>query len=399
MFHVEYEIEDVASHKLTAARTVDGDVRTATHAIALELDAAANPFSSENPAAIEAWGHGDFERAVQADPGFGTAWGAWAQNLGAAGKQAEGMQIAQRALAEPALRSPVQKAQIQLLLAGWQQNQPGRSAALATLARLTPNDVPVVTEQMAAELRARRYPEAAVLLRRALTLRPGDANLLNSLGYAEGMAGNLEAARVALTAYGKEPGQETNALDSLGEVYFVNGKFTEASRYFQQAYTKDPSFLQGATVVKAAHAEWLSGNLTAADFTLAPYFKALAERHDPSAAWREAVWLYTTGRPDQAVAKLQANPSPLAAQQMSVWKGQITPPKDLATLERLFQSTTALNDGMPRVFYAEALAAAGRNEEARRLMKLWPLPQEGEPVFQSLVFGKFVALRKALGVG
>ena len=56
-------------------------------------------------------------------------------------------------------------------------------------------------------------------------------------------------------------------------------------------------------------------------------------------------------------------------------------------------------DGLPRTLYAGALAQAGRADEARALLRLWPLPDSpGDPVLQSLLYPKFLELRKSLGV-
>lgn len=398
LLRMEFRFEDAASHKIGDATVVTGEPLSVAHRMAISIDSAARAFSTASAEAVEAWGHADFARAVQLDPGFGTAWGLWIQKLAAEGNPAEASNTAQRALQQSALRSEVQRAQIQLLLAGWRQDQNGRRSALDILARATPNDVAVMSEMVALEMRARRFPEAAAQLRRVLSLRPGDAATLNSLGYAEASAGNLEAARAALEQYAKQPGQETNALDSLGEAHFMNGRFTEAAGYFHQVQRRDPAFLGGTALLKAAHAEWLSGNLAAADATLAPYFSTLAARNDPAAAWREASWLYTSGRAELAIKKLEASPSELATRQLAVWKGQPPLLKDLAALEKLYHDSSPLSDGMHRTFYAATLSAAGRNDEAKPLLRRWPLPLEGEPVLQSLVFPRFLELRKMLEV-
>ncbi len=397
-FRMAYQVEDAVSHKLTDPVTIAGDPLSAAHAIAIRIDNAAKPFSTADAKAVEAWGHADFERAVQLDPGFGTAWGLWVQKLAAEGKAAEAVQNAERALQQTGLRSDVQRAQIQLLLAGWRQDQGGRRAALDVLARATPNDPVVLSEIAAIEISARRFSEAAAQFRRVLELKPGDSAILNSLGYAEAYGGNVEAARQTLEQYGKQPGQEINALDSLGEAHFVNGRFQEAAGYFHQVQRRDPSFLGGTALLKAAYAEWLSGNLATADATLTPFFSSLVERRDPAAAWREASWLYATGRRALAIEKLEASPSPLAAQQLAVWKGQNGPPLDIAVLAGRYRNSSPFNDGMYRAFYATALVAAGRGEEARPLLRHWPLPLEGEPLFQALVFQQFLETRKKLGI-
>jgi hypothetical protein len=50
--------------------------------------------------------------------------------------------------------------------------------------------------------------------------------------------------------------------------------------------------------------------------------------------------------------------------------------------------------------YASALIAAGRKEEARKLLTRWPLPTEpgGDALLESLLYPKFIELRKAAGL-
>jgi hypothetical protein len=77
--------------------------------------------------------------------------------------------------------------------------------------------------------------------------------------------GNLDEAKSTFEQYGKRSGQAINALDSLGEAMFLNGRFGDAEKTFLDAYRKDPSFLEGVDLWKAAHARWLAGDLSGAD--------------------------------------------------------------------------------------------------------------------------------------
>jgi len=54
---------------------------------------------------------------------------------------------------------------------------------------------------------------------------------------------------------------------------------------------------------------------------------------------------------------------------------------------------------LPRTLYAAALAKAGKTDEARALLKMWPLPESAvDPLLQSLLYPQFLELRKALGI-
>jgi tetratricopeptide (TPR) repeat protein len=267
---------------------------------------------------------------------------------------------------------------------------------------MSPNDISLLTALAETENVARRFSAAAGLYRRILEIDPASAVAMNSLGYAEANAGHLDAAAKALQQYGKSLDQSTNSLDSLGEVYFLNGRFTEAERYFQQAYRRDPRFLAGSTLMKAAYAHWLGGDLAGADAIFQRYRDDRRNQKDMSAVWREATWLYATGRREQGIAKLMeasADQPQLVQRQLAVWRGEIQAPKDLPTLKKLYDGAVPPNDGEFRTFYAAALAAAGQKGEASTLLERWPLPESGgDPLFQSLVYPQFMELRRQLGI-
>ena len=336
------------------------------------------------------------------DPDFGTAWASWISQAAQAGKPDVAASLAERALARVSLRAPLDKAQIQLSSAILHKDAAGQAAALTELTRLAPNDVGAVLGLAGVESQRRRYSAAEGLYRRVLTMEPGNASALNSLGYAEGENGELEAAKKTLEAYGQHPEQANNALDSLGEVHFMNGRFAEAEKYFAQVSARDANFLNSAPLMKAAYAHWLGGDLAGADALMQKYLELRAKQNDPLVVWREAVWLYATGRRDQAIAALAKAPKDQAAnmeRQRAVWRGDVPLPNDLNQLKALYESTNPAADGLARTLYAGALARAGRTDEARALLKLWPVPDtSGAQLLQSLLYPRFLELRKTLGV-
>ncbi len=186
----------------------------------------------------------------------------------------------------------------------------------------------------------------------------------------------------------------------MGEAYFVNGRFADAEKYFLGAYQANPSFLGGADLLKAAYARWLAGDLKSADAAMKNYLVVRAKLHDPLLVWREAAWDYTTGRRDQAIATLQnapPNQKELVEKQTAVWRGTVAAPDNLPALQEAYEHTAPALDGEARIFYAAALLAAGRKEEARKLIVFWPLPDSsGDPLFQSLVYPKFIELRRSM---
>lgn len=85
-----------------------------------------------------------------------------------------------------------------------------------------------------------RPEEAITTLEKALSLNPADPMLNNDIGYMYADLGvNLDKAermvRVALAGIGSTP----SLLDSLGWVFYKQGKFTEAQRVFEQVLQAD----------------------------------------------------------------------------------------------------------------------------------------------------------------
>ncbi len=396
--HFEVQVEDAERHKMVQIVAADGDVVSAMRTVANAMRPGASAFASSNNDAIAAWAKGDYASAVTLDPDFGPAWLALSGQLAGAGNSAEALATTSRALARTSLRSPADRAQIQVLAATLDRNPAARLAALRGLEPLLPADPSVHRSLAEAEMQARHFPQAAAAYRAAAQADPRDAGFLNLLGYAEAFAGKLEESKQAFEEYSRMPGQSVNALDSLGEALFMNGEFQDAQQAFLRAHTKDPAFLGGETLWKAAHARWLGGDLPAADTLVKEFFDQRVKLHDPVVVWRRANWMYETGRRDQAM-ELLANAPPeaaeLAKKQLAVWNDPQTVPRDLAELKRSYENTMPAEDGLVRTFYAAALLQAGQREEARKLVALWPLPKS-QDALQALMYPKFLEVRMIL---
>jgi tetratricopeptide (TPR) repeat protein len=405
-FHIS--VEDLATHKMLIAEQVQAPLLEASARIAKELDPEARPFSTSNQASLEAWALGNFEKAVTLDPGFSAAWVNWGQSLAPVNKT-QALEVANRALAaNPPLRSALDVAQLQALATDLRGDTSGHVAALESLAHLVPLDARLWRALAERSMLARNFKKAVEAYREVLKLAPQDAAVRNLLGYAQGYAGDLDGARQSFAEYGTAPNQAVNALDSLGEVSFLNGKFAEAEKAFLDASKKDPGFLGGADAAKAAYARWLAGNHDGADQLMREYLIAQVKLKDPNTAWREAVWLYSTGRSPQAEGSLQKalasdeippTARPLAEKQIQIWKNPPRFPTDPAQLKAIYDHTPPSQDALIRVYYASALLASGNKDEARNLAAQWPIPESaGDPVLQSFLYPKFLELRSALGM-
>ncbi len=262
---------------------------------------------------------------------------------------------------------------------------------------MSPLDPAALRALAEAELSSRRFAQAERAYERLSRAAPDDPTTDNMLGYTQALAGEPDKARASLERYARRPGQAANALDSLGEAMFMNGRFAEAEKAFLECYQKYPGFLNGAPLWKAAHARWLAGNLKGADELLDRYLTQVRS-DDSLASWRRATWLYETGRREEAIALLRKAPeNDLIRRQFATWDHpDAALPRDPDALRRLYETTGPVNDGLVRISYAKALLEAGRDEEARALLRRWPLPPQADLPAESLVLPEFLTLKKKL---
>jgi tetratricopeptide (TPR) repeat protein len=402
-FHIA--IEDAATHKMVATRDLTFPPLAAMNQLAHLINPDALPFSGTKDESISAWGARNFEQAVAEDPGFGAAWLGWVQQLVAQRENQKALEVANRALAAP-LRSEIERAQIETLAAGLRDDAPRRMDGVAKLASLIPLDAQLWRTLAQERMNARQFPEAAEAYRKTIQIEPADANSYNLLGYAQGFAGDLEGAKKTFADYAKMANQAANSFDSLGDVYFANGKFAEADQSYMSAQQKDPNLLGGGDLMKAAYARWFAGNHDAADQAVRDFLIARVKQHDPLTNWREATWLYSTGREAQAKSSLEkglledAPPEAkdLMKKQLVLWSSPNALPKDARILKNLYEHTPPAQDGLLRTIYAGVLVAGGKKDEAQALVKRWPIPESGgDPLFQSFLYPKFLEVRKQLG--
>jgi len=402
--HFEFVIEDAQTHKTLQTLATDGDPLPSLDLLAKQIDTSAHVFSTTNPQAVAAWGRGDYEKAVSLDPGFGAAWLSWVQARVAAANDPQAKQqaseIATRALGQTSLQSPVDRAQLEYLSASLRQDEPGQERALTALAKLMPHDVTLLGQLATRETDARRFAEAARYYQAMLQEDPDNIEIWNQLGYVQALAGDLESAKQSFERYGRDPAHTANALDSKGEAEFLNGKFADAEKDFLDAHAKSSALLGGGDLLKAAYSRWLEGDLPGADKLFSQYAAFRTQQKDTLIPWRQAVWEYSTGRTEAAIARLSNVTGPaanIAHAQLAVWKDPSKLPHDLAALKQAYEKTTPAADGIPRVFYAAALAEAGQKDEARKLIALWPVPGlENDPLIQSFVFPKYLELKREL---
>ena len=262
------------------------------------------------------------QSAIAADPNFGAAYLALAQHHLARNDLAQAEAVLNQGLQHDV--GDADRARLELMAASIRQDAAAQFRALSTLATLLPADADTATAAGEAAARLRDYKAALKWQEEATSREPTFPLFWNALGYARAMTGDLEGATEALRHYESLAPKDANALDSLGDIHFVHGRFQEAEQFYLQALEKNPNFQNGAAYAKAAHAAWRRGDLTAAD----EHFRKFASlQPGPFQELRTAQWEHMTGRHKQAIGRLEillprttGEPASIFRAQLAAWK-------------------------------------------------------------------------------
>jgi Flp pilus assembly protein TadD len=327
---------------------------------------------------------------------------------------------------------PVDRARLDAVAAQLSGDPAAASQALARLSQLTPDDTNLLRALASAELAAKHFPQAIDYLKKALAVDPGNAVLLNTLGYAYAYSGNFDAAVDTLRQYQRLRPQEPNPLDSLAEVHFYYGRFGEAEKLYRQVYEKDATFLNSASLVRAAIARFLSGDPAGAEPIFVQYEAARRAAGDQAIGLTRARWDALRGRRADAVSKLETMREPAADCTLTVWLLEagdregaarrtacrfLTDPhpasfptplarayalllaKDFEQAVPMLRQIVARDAPSPSdpapVMLAWALVETGRLDEAGPYLRFNPVP--AAPVadpFESLVYPRILRLRE-----
>ncbi|MFN3324683.1 MAG: tetratricopeptide repeat protein [Bryobacteraceae bacterium] len=333
-------IEDLVTHRTVRHLEVrmEGDrVLEAAGEIARQLDPGAQPFGTSNLEALRHYAEGlaesepskasaAFERSVAADPNFGPGYVAWVRQLAAMGdRERVGRVLGAARDLDRSLR-PIDRAQLNYLAVSLRGDAAARIRAMKELATLTPNDSDLMRNLALAVLRIRDYQAAVHWYGRAAALEPSDPAVWNQLAYTQAYTGDLKGAVGSLEVYRKLTPESPNPDDSLGDVHFHAGQFAEAEKHFVAAQSRDPRFLGGGSLLKAAHARLMRGDVEGADEQFGGYLEIRKQLNDPLIEYRRAQWEYLSGRHKQAAARLEsfargqrADSAALAYAQLAVW--------------------------------------------------------------------------------
>jgi tetratricopeptide (TPR) repeat protein len=88
----------------------------------------------------------------------------------------------------------------------------------------------------------KKYAEAIPLFDKALKIDPAFGYALNLLAYTHAEMGEIEKALKMFDRYAAAQPGEANPLDSMGDLYFLTGKFETARSKYEQALAIRPQF-------------------------------------------------------------------------------------------------------------------------------------------------------------
>ena len=239
--------------------------------------------------------------------------------------------------------------------------------------------------------------------------RSGEHHALEHSGICSGVCRRCGCRKGQHCAIPKTAPKDANAYDSLGEIYFREGRFREAEEQFLRAFEMDKTRLGGAEAYRAGIAAFVGGDKTKADADFARYLAVRKENKDELAAVREAIWLYETGRADEARKRVALMNLPAAKSQLAVW--DVVEGKSTAAFgehpalagwklfsagryseaaqfwKQTYDSMSLIEGNEAGIMVAASLRRANRDAEAQALLAKWPLPPTGpDPGFSSVVF-------------
>lgn len=333
---VEAALEDVTGRRMVRSASAMGPraqgIAPLASAVAIEVAGSARPLGALNEAGLKAWVEGlsstdpaaareALQRAVASAPDFGAAYVTWAQWLlgrdDRAGAQRVIRAAGQRQLPE------IERARLSYIESLLDRGRTEQYQALLALSRVTSADPEVFRDLAQMDLAAHRYPAAVDGYQKAVTRAPESVLLWNELGYARSYTRDLPGAIEALRRYQQLRPQEANPLDSLGDAHFYLGRFLEAEKFYLEGYSKQPGFLGGGELFKAAWARLMSGDRQAAETSWQKYLEFRRSAGDPLVEYRQAEWEFLTGRRKAAIARLErvaeGPAASLARSQLSIW--------------------------------------------------------------------------------
>jgi tetratricopeptide (TPR) repeat protein len=317
---VRLTIEDSRTMKATKVIGVSspaGDVLGSGAALARQISGQTVPYGTRNPQALEAYVRAlessdatvmevGLGVAIAADPDFVPPYRLLAQIKAQRQDRAGAVATIDQALARGKAIPELERARLELESGELTGNPDARQSALAKLVKLDSGDSSAWRALGDSLMNRHQYREAQQAYRKASDLEPEDALLLNSMGYAAGQAGDLDAAISALRRYAALRPNEPNPLDSMGDIHLAAGRLADAENFYLQAAQKGPNFQNNGALMKAALARLLTGDPAGANNLAERYLAARVAAKDPIVDYRRAQWTWISGRRKAAAQQMGA---------------------------------------------------------------------------------------------
>lgn len=312
--HIQAVVRDPNTQKtLRSLEASDSDPFRAVDSLSRQLTPQVRPFASRSLKAVQAFYSAAMtadssqrdkllDQALQADSGFAAAYIARLQTAIALNDRSAAVEILKQARLHASQFSAEERAQFDLLDSQIAGDEKARLAALANLTKSGNTNPAYWKAYGQAALQSREYSRAVQAYETVTRLEPESIANWNSLAYARAFAGDLPGSLKALEQYRRIAPHDANVDDTTGEVQFYSKKFADAAKSFLAAHRKQPDMLQGGHLFRAAFATFVAGDLAGADALFKQYVDFRTQAKDSTVALRQAVWLYITGRRDQAMA-------------------------------------------------------------------------------------------------
>lgn len=250
---------------------------------------------------------------VERNPGFAPAYPILAELLMRSGKREAAAALKQKF---PANADGLSRVQLEYGLA---TEAASKLAALEALSQLRQREPRLLLEFATVASGLGKWDLAAAQYRELTKIDAGKLEWWNALGYAEANQGRLPEAVAALSEYQKRAPNEPNALDSLGEVNYMNRNFKEAAKFFDEQWRRFPAFQGGVGWRKAAFAHYYAGDVNTADLRFAEWRKQVLGSLPPSGqAFQQALWLARSGRAQQARDLLEKESSESSGERKAI---------------------------------------------------------------------------------
>ena len=320
----------------SAIKTIDvraADPVTLLEQISAQFGLPLRPLPSKAIDALTFYGRGfaanspanslaEFEKATKADPAFGPAWLQWIEVLRSQGNQQAVAAVTAQALSQKSLPS-LERAEIVQRSLPDNATVAERLSSMEALAKQLPSDGQAAAQLAEFAVGARAFPKAIEWYKTATQLLPNSPSLWNAKGYAEAFGGDLNGAVQSMQRYQAVSPGDSNAYDSLGEIYFMYGRFAEAEASFLAGFAQQPGAQGGAMMRKAAWARLRSGDVAGSKKLFDQYLEFRKKNNDPFEPLARAQWEYFSGAKSAAKEHLEKfateSKFPNAWAQLSIW--------------------------------------------------------------------------------